>query len=368
MKLLLCFGTRPEAIKMAPIIHELKLLGIKHIVCVTGQHREMLDGVLKFFKIQPDYDLDLMTKDQSLNILSASILKEFDAIIEKERPEVILVQGDTTTALMASIAAFHRKVPVAHIEAGLRTFNLNSPFPEEANRQLISKIAEFHFTATESGKTNLLKESVSEDKIFITGNTVIDALFLGKSHLDYQKENEEISQLKTVIDIKKKLILVTGHRRENFGKGIEEVCRALVKIVENQSVQIIFPVHFNPSVQIPVAEILSNVPNINLIAPLNYPSFIWLMAEADLIISDSGGIQEEAPSFKKQVIVTRENTERPEGVEKGFAFLTGTSEQKIFDAAMNCLNSPPDLSAIENPFGDGFASQRIIKTLLGKYG
>jgi UDP-N-acetylglucosamine 2-epimerase (non-hydrolysing) len=368
MKLLLCFGTRPEAIKMAPIIHELKQRGIKHKVCVTAQHREMLDGVLRFFKIQPDYDLDLMTKDQSLNVLSASILKEFDEIIEKERPEVILVQGDTTTALMASIAAFHRKVPVAHIEAGLRTFNLNSPFPEEANRQLISKIAEVHFTATESGKTNLLKESVSEDRIFVTGNTVIDALFLGKSNLECQKKNEEISQLKTIIDNKKKLILVTGHRRENFGKGIEEVCRALVKIVENQTVQIIFPVHFNPSVQIPVAEILNDVSNINLIAPLDYPSFIWLMAKADLIISDSGGIQEEAPSFKKQVIVTRENTERPEGVENGFAFLTGTSEHRIFDAAMNCLNSPSDLSAIENPFGDGFASQRIIKTLLGKYG
>ncbi|WZL88444.1 UDP-N-acetylglucosamine 2-epimerase (non-hydrolyzing) [Salinimicrobium sp. 3283s] len=363
MKILLCFGTRPEAIKMAPVILELKKQNLGFKVCVTAQHREMLDQVLNFFGIEPDYDLNLMQPDQNLNSLSALILKNIDKVIEQYEPDILLVQGDTTTALMASLAAYNRGVKIGHIEAGLRTGNLQSPFPEEGNRQLISRIANYHFAPTLSVRNNLLRESIPEDKILVTGNTVVDALKIGKSRLEEGFRNEEINNLHAFIRKNKKLILVTGHRRENFGKGLEEVCQALLKIERRENVQIIFPVHLNPRVMKPVHKLLGSRRNIHLVAPVNYPAFIWLMMWADLIISDSGGIQEEAPSLKKTVLVTRDTTERPEGVEAGFSILCGTNQHKIIKEAYHHLDFPSLYVDRTNPFGDGFASKRIINFL-----
>ena len=352
---------------MAPVIQELKKRNLKFKVCVTAQHREMLDQVLGFFEIIPDYDLDLMVPRQSLNSLSALILNKIDEVLEQYKPDFVLVQGDTTTAFIASLAAYNRRIKIGHIEAGLRTGNLKSPFPEEGNRQLISRIADFHFAPTVSAKNNLLLESVPEVNIIVTGNTVIDALLIGKSKLEIGYFNQEIKQLQVSLKADKKLILVTGHRRENFGRGIEEVCLSLLQIAARDDLQIVFPVHLNPKVKNPVFKLLSDKRNIHLIAPVNYPAFIWLMIRSDLIISDSGGIQEEAPSLKKSVIVTRDNTERREAVEAGFSFLTGTSQQEIISEAFRLLDSKPDYSRTNNPFGDGLASDRIIKYLKGNY-
>ena len=363
MNILLCFGTRPEAIKLAPIIQELKNQNIDFTVCVTAQHREMLDQVLDFFDIVPDFDLDLMKPGQGLNLLSGLILREMDDLLEKIDPDIILVQGDTTTAFICSLAAFNRGIKIGHIEAGLRTGNLKSPFPEEANRQLISRIADLHFVPTLSAKNNLLLESIPEHKIITTGNTVIDALLLGKTKLEQGYLNEEIRTLKAIREENKKLVLVTGHRRENLGNGIEKVCKALLQIVHRRDVQIIFPVHLNPSVKEAVHKWLGNIPDISLIDPVSYPAVLWLMMKADLIITDSGGIQEEAPSFRKPVIVFRDTTERPEGVEDGFSFLTGTSPEKIVSNAFRLLDAPPDYSKKKNPFGDGKAAEFIVKHL-----
>jgi|TARA_R100000501_G_C2618398_1_gene111885 UDP-N-acetylglucosamine 2-epimerase (non-hydrolysing) len=363
LKILICFGTRPEAIKMAPVIQEFKKQGLGFKVCVTAQHRKMLDQVLDFFEIVPDYDLDLMRPSQSLNSLSALILNEIDEVLEQYGPMVVLVQGDTTTAFVAAFAAFNRGIKVGHIEAGLRTGDLNSPFPEEGNRQLISRLADYHFAPTVLAKNNLLKEAVSAENIIVTGNTVVDALLMGKTKLNDGYLNDEIGGIQKWIEGNKKLILVTGHRRENFGEGLEAVCRGLLDLAERNDVQIIFPVHLNPSVKQTVYQLLDHNPHIKLIEPVNYPAFIWLMMKSNLIISDSGGIQEEAPSLKKPVIVTRESTERPEGVEVGFCFLTGTNREKIVQEATRLLNSLPDYTEIESPFGDGFASQKIIQTI-----
>lgn len=362
-KILICFGTRPEAIKMAPVIHELKDRGFNYKVCVTAQHREMLDQVLAFFEIIPDVDLDLMKPNQSLNALSAGILQKMDEVLEKEMPNLVLVQGDTTTAAMVALAAFHRHIFVGHIEAGLRTNNKNAPYPEEVNRQLISRIADFHFAPTSLAKENLLKEQVHLDNTLITGNTVVDALNWGIKKLRSTKENEEVLKIRKRLTDLKRLILVTGHRRENFGEGLKNICEALIGISKEKDVEIVFPVHPNPNVVEPVKEMLMERSNIFLIDPVSYPTMLWLMDRAHFVISDSGGIQEEAPALKKPVLVTREVSERMEGVTAGFSILVGTNKDKIIEEANKLLETLPDFSSVKNPFGNGTASKSIVDFL-----
>ncbi len=362
-KILLCFGTRPEAIKMVSVIQELKKQKLDFKVCVTAQHREMLDQVLDFFEIKPDFDLDLMQPNQSLNQLSSKILKEIDGVLEKEQPDVVLVQGDTTSAAMVSLAAFHRRIRVGHIEAGLRTYNKMAPFPEEVNRQLTARIADFHFAPTTKASSNLLKEQIPKEQLCITGNTVVDALEWAIKKMESQPMSEEIQKIKTLLNPNKKLMLVTGHRRENFGEGLMHICEALLELSKRKDVELIYPVHLNPNVTGPVQELLGDKINIHLISPVAYPTMLWLMQECSLIISDSGGIQEEAPSFKKPVLVTREVSERMEGVKAGFSFLVGTEKNKILAEAIPLLNNPPDFAGIANPYGDGKAAFKIVEFL-----
>jgi UDP-N-acetylglucosamine 2-epimerase (non-hydrolysing) len=364
LKILLCFGTRPEAIKMAPVIHELKKQNHSFKVCVTAQHREMLDQVLDFFEIKPDYDLDLMQPNQTLNELSAKILKEIDWVLEKEKSELVLVQGDTTSAAMVALAAFHRQIKVGHIEAGLRTYNKASPFPEEVNRQFTSKIADFHFAPTTKANSNLLKDQIPEENICITGNTVVDALQWAIQKIESEPLSDEIQKINALLNQNKKLILVTGHRRESFGDGLIDLCEALLELVDREDVELIYPVHLNPNVRGPVQEFLGDKVNIHLIEPVTYPTMIWLMQKCSLIISDSGGIQEEAPTFKKPVLVTRDVTERMEGLEADFSFLVGTDKNKIVTDAIRLLNHPPDFKNIANPYGDGKAVNKILEYLI----
>ena len=363
MKILFVFGTRPEAIKMAPVVkafqdsdHEIKS-------CVTAQHREMLDQVIDFFELPIDYDLNLMTAGQTLNQLSSRILSAFDQVLVDYKPDWVLVHGDTTTSSMCALAAFHNGIQVAHVEAGLRTYNKKAPFPEEINRQLTGRIADLHLAPTEWAGKNLLREGAAEQDILITGNTVIDALFLGLDKIDRGYTNERIRELKELIDPAKKLILITGHRRENFGSGFENICQALREIASRKDVQLVYPVHLNPNVQEPVNRILGEVDNIHLIEPLDYPSFIYLMRRAHHIITDSGGVQEEAPALGKPVLVMRETTERPEAVEAGTVRLVGTSFDKILQESSLLLddeNHYHEMSRAHNPYGDGKACQRII--------
>jgi UDP-N-acetylglucosamine 2-epimerase (non-hydrolysing) len=367
LKILVCFGTRPEAIKMAPVIQELKKQKLDFKVCVTAQHREMLDQVLDFFEIGPDHDLDLMQPNQSLNELSSKILKEIDRVLQKELPDVVLVQGDTTSATMVSLAAFHRRIKVGHIEAGLRTYNKTAPFPEEINRQLTARIADFHFAPTAKANSNLLKEQIPKEQLCITGNTVVDALQWAIAKMESEALSEDIQKIKTLLNPNKKLILVTGHRRENFGVGLIHICEALLELSEREDVELIYPVHLNPNVTGPVQELLSHKKNIHLIAPVSYPTMLWLMQECSLIISDSGGIQEEAPTFKKPVLVTREVSERMEGVDAGFSFLVGTDKNKIVAEAIRLLDIVTDFSGIENPYGDGKAAFRIVEFLKNRF-
>ncbi|SFF74336.1 UDP-N-Acetylglucosamine 2-epimerase [Salegentibacter agarivorans] len=364
MKILLCFGTRPEAIKMVPIIKELQFRGLDYKVCVTAQHREMLDQVLDFFQIVPDFDLDLMTPKQSLNTLSAAVLNAIDPIFDNYLPDVVLVQGDTTSASIIALAAFHRSISVAHVEAGLRTYNKRSPFPEEGNRQIISKIADYHFTPTQNATENLKQEGVNDKSIICTGNTVVDALFWTQELLGRDLNFNEIKELRSHLDQTKKLILITGHRRESFGDGILNICKALLEISKREDVEIIYPLHLNPQIKEPVMNLLGGSSNIHLVPPVSYPAMIWLMEQCYMIISDSGGIQEEAPSFKKKVVVTREYTERIEAVEAGFCYLTGTNKNKIIDKVMSILDDPVVLSSIPNPYGDGKAATRIVEFLI----
>ena len=369
MKVLVCFGTRPEAIKMAPVIFALKESKVEYKVCVTAQHREMLDQVLEFFNIIPAYDLNLMKPNQSLNALSAGILENFQIVLDKESPDVVLIQGDTTTAFNIAFAAFNQGVKIGHVEAGLRTYNLKFPFPEEANRQLISRIANYHFTPTKGAGKNLKNEMIDEKNIFFTGNTIIDALEIGMKRLKSGYTNPEIEYIKSELDSEKKTILVTGHRRENFEGGLKEVCDALLEISERDDVQIVFPVHRNPMVQQIVNENLKSVSTILLTEPFNYPAMLWMLEECEFIISDSGGIQEEAPSFKKIVLVTRNNTERMEGVEAGFSILTGTSRKDIVSKSTEILEGKIEISPFsKNPFGDGKAAEKIVKVLLNELG
>jgi UDP-N-acetylglucosamine 2-epimerase (non-hydrolysing) len=364
MKILICFGTRPEAIKMAPLYHELKKNNFEVKVCVTAQHREMLDQVLDFFGIIPDYDLDLMISNQSLNNLSSTILSKIDAVIFQEKPNLVLVHGDTTTSSMVALAAFHLGIRVGHIEAGLRTYNKFAPFPEEINRQITSRIADIHFTPTVQASQNLINEGVLSSCIIETGNTVIDALFWTVSKIETPNYlNTEIEQLKKAIPPQKKLILVTGHRRENFGEGFRNLCEALLEIAAREDVVIIYPVHLNPNVKDVVYELLFDKKNIQLIQPISYPAFIWLMQQSFLIVSDSGGIQEEAPSIGKPVLVTREISERPEGVEAGFSKLVGTDKNKIVTSIEDLLNNFTGFECPANPYGKGNASQKIVDYL-----
>ena len=366
MKIFLCFGTRPEAIKMAPLYHALQKSNFEVKVCVTAQHRQMLDQVLVFFNIVPDYDLDLMQANQTLNNLSAKILTKVNEVLVKEQPHLVVVHGDTTTSSMVALAAFHLGIQVAHVEAGLRTHNKLSPFPEEMNRQITGRIADFHFAPTQLSANNLIAENISAESIIVTGNTVIDALLLGIDKIEKGYQCEDLTRIKQLIAPDKKLILITGHRRENFGKGFEDLCEAIKEIAKNNEVQIIYPVHLNPNVQEPVNRILKNLPNVHLIAPLDYPAFIYAMNQSYLIITDSGGVQEEAPSLGKPVIVMRENTERPEAVDAKTVILTGTDKDKITAVCKELLTDKlkyNKMSLAHNPYGDGNASDAIVEFL-----
>jgi UDP-N-acetylglucosamine 2-epimerase (non-hydrolysing) len=363
-KVLFVFGTRPEAIKMAPLY--LKFSNKKEFItklCVTAQHREMLDSVLEFFKIQPDFDLDLMKPNQNLFSLTSEIILGLKSTFENFKPDFVFVHGDTTTTMASSLAAFYSGATVCHVEAGLRTNNLMSPFPEEMNRQVTSRIAKFHFSPTDESKNNLIKENVNENDILVTGNTVIDALILSSSQIK-NFVNSEIEFLKTIID-SQKIILITGHRRENHGEGFIKICQALKEIaINNPNFQLIYPVHLNPNVQKPVYELLSNISNINLIEPLNYPAFVWLMNKSYLIITDSGGVQEEAPSLGKPVLVLRDTTERPEAVDAGTVILVGTDKDKIVKECQSLIDNEVkynQMSLLHNPYGDGKACERIVE-------
>lgn len=367
-KNLIIFGTRPEAIKMAPLVKEFQKNSLFDTrVCVTAQHREMLDQVLDFFDIKPDYDLDLMKPDQNLFSLTSDIVLGLKPILDDFRPDYVYVHGDTTTTMASSIAAFYGGSKVCHVEAGLRTHNKLAPFPEEMNRQVTGRIADYHFAPTAKSKYNLVLENVSEDSIVITGNTVIDALLDSSSKVNVI-ENAEIELLKTIVNTSKKLILVTGHRRENHGQGFINICEALKEIaLNNIDVQIIYPVHLNPNVKEPVYKILGDIPSIHLIAPLAYPAFVWLMNQSFVIITDSGGVQEEAPSLGKPVLVMRDTTERPEAVDAGTVILVGTNKELIVKECNDLLNNTSrylQMSALHNPYGDGKACEKIVNYMM----
>lgn len=372
-KVLFVFGTRPEAIKLSPVILKLRAKSkeLRTIVCVTAQHREMLDQVLDIFQIKPDYDLDIMKQNQSLFDVTVNGLKKLESILIKENPDIILVQGDTTTTFIAGLAAYYLKIKIGHIEAGLRTKDKYNPFPEEINRRLTDCLADLYFVHTKKAKENLLREGVDKRKIFVTGNTVIDALMMivkKQNNKKIQKQIEQSFFLKYGISFdNKKLILVTGHRRESFGIDFENICKGLKKIaLKNQDIQIIYPVHLNPNVQKPVRKILSGIKNVHLIEPIDYFQFVWLMNKAYLILTDSGGIQEEAPSLGKPVLVMRKKTERTEGIETGTARLVGTDSEKIYSEAIKLLKGKKlyqKMSKTVNPYGDGKASYRIVNIL-----
>ncbi len=366
-KNLIVFGTRPEAIKMSPLVKAFLKYPNKFEtkVCITAQHREMLDQVLDFFEITPDYDLDLMKPDQNLYTLTSDIITNLKPILEEFNPDYVYVHGDTTTTMATSIAAFYSGAKVCHVEAGLRTFNKRSPFPEEINRSIAGRISDYHFSPTSTSKQNLMNENISETEVLVTGNTVIDALeFSAKKVTSSSFKNKEIETLKEIVKDNKKLILVTGHRRENHGQGFINICSALKQIASNNpDVQIIYPVHLNPNVQKPVYKLLEGIDNVQLIAPLSYPSFVWLMEKSYLIITDSGGVQEEAPSLGKPVLVMRDTTERPEAVDAGTVVLVGTDKNKIIEEAERLLTDTiayDNMSRLHNPYGDGKACNRIV--------
>lgn len=358
------FGTRPEAIKMAPVINALRTrTGVQTLVAVTAQHRQMLDQVLELFGIVPDDDLDLMRVNQGLPELFSRILTGMSEVIAQRQPDLVLVHGDTSTTLAAAMAAFYARVPVGHVEAGLRTGNMEAPWPEEMNRRLVTPLAHLHFAPTSSARDNLLAEGVEAIRIHVTGNTVVDALLQSVARI--QDDQELSAKLDAVLPSfapSRRLVLVTGHRRESFGEGFENICRALGRIAELDDVEVVYPVHLNPNVQEPVQRLLGDRPNVHLIAPLDYLPFVQLMRRAELIITDSGGIQEEAPSLGKPVLVMRDVSERPEVVASGAARLVGTDPETIYDASLELLRSPIQyaaMSSARNPYGDGMAATRI---------
>lgn len=368
MKVMLVFGTRPEAIKMCPLILAMQEdPRITPIVCVTGQHREMLDQVLSIFNITPDYDLKVMKSGQDLTDITSNILIGLRDVLIDEKPELLLVHGDTTTTLSASIASFYQKIPVGHVEAGLRTGDLLSPWPEECNRKLTGGIATYHFAPTTWSKENLLAENIAASSITVTGNTVIDALLWVSERLECDKSLIDSIELRLPkLDPKKKMILVTGHRRENFGSSFENICQAIKSIAQRDDVQVVYPVHLNPSVREPVNRILRGIDNVHLIEPLEYLPFIALMKLSAIILTDSGGIQEEAPSLGKPVLVMRDTTERPEAVQAGTVKLVGTDKHTIMKEVICLLDDQlayEKMAFAHNPYGDGHASQRIIDAL-----
>ena len=369
MKVLTVFGTRPEAIKMAPLVHALaKDPHFEAKVCVTAQHREMLDQVLKLFSIVPEYDLNIMQPGQGLTEITCRILEGLKPVLESFKPDVVLVHGDTTTTMAASLAAFYQRIPVGHVEAGLRTGDLSSPWPEEGNRTLTGHLATYHFAPTETSRQNLLRENIADNRIAVTGNTVIDALFWVRDRvLSDEVLRNELTQRYPFLANGKKMILVTGHRRESFGRGFEQICHALAEIAANNpDVQIVYPVHLNPNVSEPVKRILGHVENVMLIEPQDYLPFVWLMNRAWLILTDSGGIQEEAPSLGKPVLVMREMTERPEAVSAGTVCLVGTDSQRIVNEVTRLLQDESAYQAMSrahNPYGDGHACHRILSAL-----
>ena len=370
-KVLLVFGTRPEAIKMAPLVKALeKEISIISKVCVTAQHREMLDQVLELFAIKPDYDLNLMKSGQDLYDITSNVLLGMKVVLSDFKPDVVLVHGDTTTTSAASLSAFYQQIKVGHVEAGLRTRNIYSPWPEEANRLITGVLANYHFAPTTTSENNLLKENKDPKNIIVTGNTIIDALFLALEKIKNDKDLEskiknQISNLNYEIKDDKKIILITGHRRENHGRGFIDICEALKTIaINNPSIDIVYPVHLNPNVQKPVKEILSKISNIHLIEPLQYEQFIYLMYKSYFIITDSGGVQEEAPSLGKPVLVMRDTTERPEAIEAGTVKLVGTHTKTIIKEAQKLLDDEKEydqMSKAYNPYGDGKACEKIVE-------
>jgi UDP-N-acetylglucosamine 2-epimerase (non-hydrolysing) len=375
-KILIVFGTRPEAIKMAPLVKALEReVSIESKVCVTAQHREMLDQVLDIFDIVPDYDLNLMVPGQDLYDITINILVEMKVVLINFQPDIVLVHGDTTTTLATSLAAFYQKIKVGHVEAGLRTDDIYSPWPEEANRQITSVLANYHFAPTDTSKENLIKENKDAKNIIVTGNTVIDALLLSLCKI----KNSEVIQNKIKKTLQtnglklqeaRRVILVTGHRRENHGEGFINICEALKEIaLSYPTIDIIYPVHLNPNVQKPVKALLSNISNIYLIEPLQYEEFIYLMDKAYMIITDSGGVQEEAPSLGKPVLVMRETTERPEAVDAGIVKLVGTNKEKIIKEVQNLIDNKQEyekMNKAHNPYGDGKACEKIVEFLKEK--
>jgi len=369
LKVMTVIGTRPEAIKMAPVIKSLMNYSeeVKSVVCVTAQHREMLDQVLKIFGIVPDYDLNLMKPNQSLSLLTANLLTALDEVITFEKPDWVLVQGDTTTAMVASLVAYYHRIKLGHVEAGLRTNDKFQPFPEEINRRIADILADAYFAPTQNSRMNLIKEGIRSESIVVTGNTVIDALMMISRRVAGRPLDSRIST-----SIKNKLlILVTVHRRESFGEPLENICKALARLALSyqEKIQIVYPVHLNPNVRKTVYETLSGIPNISLIEPVNYEELVGLMSSSYLILTDSGGIQEEAPSLHKPVLVLREMTERPEAIEAGAAKLIGTDADRIYSETMRLIEEPKSyhrMASAINPYGDGQASQRIVQFLLGQ--
>lgn len=375
-RILTVFGTRPEAIKMAPVVKAIENApGLESIVAVTAQHREMLDQVLELFEISPEYDLDIMKPNQDLYDVTSRVLLGMRQVIESAQPDIILVHGDTTTSFAAALAGFYANVPVGHVEAGLRTGNMRAPYPEEANRSLTGRLTEMHFAPTETASNNLLRENIAKEKIWVTGNTVIDALLMVRSTLagydtEFWKARLGETLVNKVTANTGKLILITGHRRENFGQGFLNFCQAIHNLAQKHPDWLfVYPVHLNPNVQKPVSQQLGNSPNIVLTRPADYLPFIWLMDQSDLVLTDSGGIQEEAPSLGKPVVVTREVTERPEAVEAGTVKLVGTDREKI-ERTIEKILTDDDLyvtmSRAHNPYGDGNASTRIVEVLTQK--
>ena len=371
-KVLVAFGTRPEAIKMAPVVKEIEKSSLLEVrVCVTAQHREMLDQVLELFSITPDYDLNIMKAGQDLFDITSKIMEGMKAVFEKYTPDVLLVHGDTTTSFISALAAFYKGIEVGHVEAGLRTYNLKAPWPEEANRQLTARVTTYHFAPTTTAKEHLLYERIYSNKIVVTGNTVIDALLWvsGKVKAEGEAQNIKANLTKRgyTRNSDRRLLLVTGHRRENFGPGFLHICEALSTIAKNnEDLDIVYPVHLNPNVQRPVYDLLKDTKNIYLIEPLEYRPFTFLMNECDIVLTDSGGIQEEAPSLGKPVLVMRETTERPEAVEAGTVKLVGTDVEKIVDSVEELLHNEEaygSMSRAHNPYGDGKAASRIREYL-----
>jgi len=368
-KIITIFGTRPEAIKMSPVVKALQQSeGIEVKICVTAQHRQMLDQVLHLFEIEPDYDLDIMKPGQDLAAITSSVLQGLKEVFEQENPDRVLVHGDTTTTFVASLAAYYQRIPVGHVEAGLRTSNIYSPWPEEINRRLTGAIADIHFAPTERARQNLIAENADPANILVTGNTVIDALLEVRDKIVNDPDLESVLRNRfPFLDDSRRLILVTGHRRENFGEGFEHICRALHQISKNPELQIVYPVHLNPNVREPVYRLLKGSENIHLIEPQGYLPFVYLMQQAYIILTDSGGVQEEAPSIGKPVLVLRNTTERPEAVDAGTVRLVGTDPERIFAETEILLNDSvayEAMSRAHNPYGDGKAAGRIAKALV----